>query len=570
MIPMRLCVLTGLLFVAGAFGQQSAEKCTGLSKLEGKQFPNATTAIETAAANPARAAQGQAPALPEHCEVIGKINERIGFNSQRFAIRFHMRLPAAWNGKFFFEGGGGSNGNLGNALGNLQGSQRGNALTLGYAVVSQDSGHDNTINNDPNLNGNSIFEYDPQARIDHGYNSYDQVTQAAKALIRLYYGRAPEKSYFVGCSEGGREGLLMTQKFPAYFDGVLACAPGIRIPKAAVAQMWNFQTMAGVAKTAGIYDRDGVPFVNKSLSDEDLALVSNAVLEACDALDGAKDGMVGNFVECNSAAVRPKLAAVTCKGGKRATCLTAAQIAGLERIMAGPKNAAGEAIYSDWAWDAGMGGRFGDNFFQGWRSWSIGSYDSPTVNAVVTGLVATNSAAASTPPQAIRSFGPDAARYLLDNSIDTALERARTTTPQYQSILTLLDGSSTDLAAFKARGGKLIIAHGVSDPIFSIKDSIAWMGEVNKAQNGTAAEFMRLFPVPGMNHCAGGPATDQFDAFSALVAWVEKSTAPERIVATAGNQTPWPGRTRPLCAYPKIPKYTGSGSLEDAASFVCQ
>src|SRR6185369_10431552 len=113
-----------------------------------------------------------------------KMNERTGANGQRYAIKFHLRLPSAWNGKFFFEGGGGSNGNLGNAIGNLQGGQRNNALGLGYAVVSQDSGHDNNINNDPNLNGNSVFAFDNQARHDIGYNSYDQVTQAAKALIR--------------------------------------------------------------------------------------------------------------------------------------------------------------------------------------------------------------------------------------------------------------------------------------------------------------------------------------------------------------------------------------------------
>src|SRR5437588_10154718 len=174
-----------------------AQNCVGLATADPKLLPNPTTKIDAAIVTPARAAQGNTPALPEHCEVLGKINERTGMYSQHYAIRFHLRLPGAWNGGFFFEGGGGSNGNLGNALGNLQGQQRSNALTLGYAVVSQDAGHDNATNTDPARNGASAFGFDPQARRDLGYNSYDQVSQAAKTLIRVYYGRPVSKSYFV-------------------------------------------------------------------------------------------------------------------------------------------------------------------------------------------------------------------------------------------------------------------------------------------------------------------------------------------------------------------------------------
>ena len=129
--------------------------------------------------------------------------------------------------------------------------------------------------------------------------------------------------------------------------------------------------------------------------------------------------------------------------------------------------------------------------------------------------------------------------------------------------------SSADLSAFKAHGGKLLVTHGVSDPVFSVNDTIAWLNEVNKANKGKAADFVRFFAVPGMNHCGGGPATDRFDAFSALVAWVEKNTAPELIIATAGAGTPWPGRTRPL-PVSAIAKYKSTGSIEDAGSFVCK
>jgi feruloyl esterase len=127
-----------------------------------------------------------------------------------------------------------------------------------------------------------------------------------------------------------------------------------------------------------------------------------------------------------------------------------------------------------------------------------------------------------------------------------------------------------DLSAFRQRGGKLIVVHGTSDPIFSLYDSIAWWKGVDAAEKGEAARFARLFAVPGMAHCAGGPATDQFDAFGAIVAWTEKATPPDRIVATARAATPWPGRTRPLCPYPTQARYKGAGSIEDAANFVCQ
>src|SRR6516164_3788129 len=232
------------VFTAAAMAQEASQKCQALTAA--KPLPNPTTAI-TAATLSAAAAQ------PEHCEVNGKINERVGVNNQRYAIKFHLRLPTNWNGRFFFEGGGGSNGNLGNALGNLQGQQRGNALSLGYAVVSQDSGHDNRENNDPQRGGSTTFGFDPQAGLDFGYNSYDQGTQAANALIRIYYGRPPDRSYFVGCSEGGREGMMMSQRFPDYFDGILACAPGFRLPKAALyGHTWDAQSFAEVAKAAGI------------------------------------------------------------------------------------------------------------------------------------------------------------------------------------------------------------------------------------------------------------------------------------------------------------------------------
>jgi feruloyl esterase len=559
------------LFLARAASAQSAGQCTALTDLAASQLPNRTTAIVTATPKPASAAigtpggRGSLPALPAHCDLRGKINERSGANGQHYAINFHMRLPSEWNGKFFFEGGGGSNGNIGEALGNLQGQQTGNALTLGYAVVSQDSGHDNATNNDPKLNGTQTFGLDPQARLDFGYNSYDQVTQAAKALIKAYYGKPPERSYYVGCSEGGREAMMMSQRFPDYYDGILACSPGFKLPKAAVAEAWDVQAFASAARETGINDANGQPLLNKTFTDADLTLAANAILSACDKLDGLEDGIISNFRACTHALVKPKLEALTCKGAKDVSCLTASQITALEKVYGGAKNSKGESLYSDWAWDAGIGNG-------GWRSWKIGAFAAPA-NTAINATLGSGAVSAifSTPPVPTPSGGAAPIAFMLGLNMDTDAPKIFAESGTYtKSSWDFMMASNTDLSAFKRHGGKLLITHGVSDPIFSVNDTISWLDEVNKKNKGKAADFVRFFAIPGMTHCGGGPSTDRFDAFSALVAWVEKKTAPDSIVATAGPATPWPGRSRPLCSYPAIPRYKGAGSIEDAASFRCQ
>jgi feruloyl esterase len=180
------------------------------------------------------------------------------------------------------------------------------------------------------------------------------------------------------------------------------------------------------------------------------------------------------------------------------------------------------------------------------------------------------SAIFETPPVPTASTGGPAA-YALGIEIDRAFRALSTSSGAYRTASRdFMKADSTDLSMFRNRGGKLLIAHGVSDPIFSILDTINWWKDVDRVNGGRADRFVRLFAVPGMNHCAGGPSTDQFDAFGALVGWVENGSAPDRIVATARSATPWPGRTRPLCAYPKQARYAGNGSIEDADSFVCR
>jgi hypothetical protein len=559
-MPLRTCLCI-FIFALAASAQAPDQKCSALTSLNPAQLPNPTTAVTSATLNAATPTGGPSiPGRPAHCEIRGKINERTGANGQHYAINFHMRLPDDWNGKFFFEGGGGTNGNIGGALGNLQGQQPTNALALGYAVVSQDSGHDNAANSDLKLNGSVTFGFDEQARLDFGYNSYDQVTQAAKALIKVYYGKPPARSYYVGCSEGGREAMMMSQRFPEYYDGILAYSPGFKLPKAGVAEAWDTQAFAEVAKASGVNDPNGEPFINKTFTDADMTLVANTILAACDKLDGLEDGIIANFTAC-----KPKLAGLACKGTKDATCLTTAQITALEKVFGGAKNSKGEALYADWAWDAGIGN-------SGWRIWKLGMFGAPS-NSSINAMLGAGAVSAlfSTPPVPTAPAGAAPVAFLLNYNFDTDAPKIFAESGTYsKSSWDFMQASSTDLSAFRKHGGKLLITHGVSDPIFSVNDTISWVNDVNKINKGKASEFVRFFAVPGMNHCGGGPSTDRYDAFSALVAWVETKAAPERIVATAGPMTPWPGRTRPLCQYPAFAQYKGSGSIEDAANFVCK
>jgi feruloyl esterase len=567
-MPRIVRAFTVGVFLCFTVHAQTANKCEALTSIDASALPNHTTRITSAvskAASPATTnpgGRGGLPALPAHCEIRGRINERTGANGQRYAINFHLRLPDAWNNKFFFEGGGGSNGNVGEALGNLQGQQPMVAVALGYAVVSQDSGHDNAANNDPKLNGSQTFGFDEQARIDFGYNSYDQVTQVAKAIIKGYYGKAPERSYYVGCSEGGREAMMMSQRFPDYYDGILACAPGFKLPKSVLAHAWDTQALAAISSDK---DPNGTPFVNKAFTDEDLNLVAKAILAACDKMDGAEDGMVQNFSGCKAPLVQLSLSAIACRDNKQPDCLSTSQISAIKKMFAGPKNSKNEPLYSDWAFDAGVS-------TPGWRVWKLGMFNSPANSSIYLTLGSgATSAIFTTPPVPEPASGAGPIDYLLNYNFDKDAPKIFSESGTFaESAWSFMHADSTDLSAFQKRKGKLLIVHGVSDPVFSVNDTISWLEAVNKANKGKASDFVRLFAVPGMNHCSGGPATDRYDAFSALVNWVEKQAAPDSIMASAGPGAPWPNRTRPLCSYPAYPRYKGSGSIEDAANFTCK
>jgi feruloyl esterase len=505
--------------------------CRGLTSLTipPELLPSPSDVVQITSAVPTAATSS----LPEHCIVQGKINERtdVDMNGKPFAIGIELRLPAAWSGRFFFQGGGGNDGSYTNAIGD---SRYGGppALSRGFATTRTDGGH---------IGGSAYnFGFDPQARVDHAYNAFGKTAAIAKAIINLYYGKMPDKSYFVGSSGGGRQGMMFTQRYPEYFDGVLASAPAMSVAtKASISLCWEAQAYNAI----GPLYSDGKHILSQAFSNDDLTLVANAVLQECDALDGVVDGMINNRKKCT---FDPSV--LECAGAKDATCLSPEQVSALKMGFGGPYNSAGEALYFSWPWDAGISA-------SGWRSWKLGTSATSTPNAAFFTLM----------QDAIRHefFTPwDPTFSILDFNFDTDPARMEAFGEIYDT------WKDVELSAYKAHGGKLVIVHGVSDPIFNANESVDYYKRLMKANHGPvkAGSFARLFLVPGMNHSGGGPATDRFDTVGVLINWVENGNAPEKIIAQ-GNT--FPGRTRPLCPYPTYARYTGKGSIEDADSFVC-
>jgi hypothetical protein len=507
-----------------------------------------------------------------HCEVVGYINPRVSpVDGKDYAIGFHLRLPDNWNGRFYFQGGSGNDGQLFDALG-------GGALAQGYAVVSSDGGHDATntggVNYDANAGGSAEFGLDPQARLDFGYNTIDQVTQTAKYLITTYYNRAIDYSYFVGCSNGGRQAMVASQRFPAYFDGIVAGSPGFNLPNTCGA--YNQQALAPLATR--LTDSAQQPYLPDTFSDGDLTLVANAILKACDSFDSLIDGIVDNYAACTDHVVYPELDALRCAGVKSASCLSSGQIAALKKIYAGPKNSKGKSLYVDRQWDPG---NFTPNNGLGMRMWNLGNLPTPPSTSYVNNAIGMGLGGGSlplifmTPPDIVPLNKNE--EYIFNYNWDTDYPGIYQTSGIYtQASMEFMTAHATDLSPFKHSGGKMIIYHGNSDPAFSPHDTLNWYRDMNAKMRNRAQDFIRLFMVPGMVHCGGGQATSSFDAFKAIVNWVEHGTAPDSILATAPApapgrpaSSPWPGRTRPLCPYPEVTRYLGTGSIDDAANFTC-
>ena len=547
-----------------------AQRCAALTLESGSALGEPSARILTATLNAPSAERvdpaappwmGPIAAMPEHCEVIGVMRERAGTDGQHYAVKYHLRMPLDWNGRFLFQGGGGTNGMLGQANGALQPGMP-TALQKGYAVVSTDTGHDNAVNSEAAKQGPVAFGHDYLARLEYSEKALDSVATTAKRLVKIFYGRAAQRNYFAGCSNGGREGMVFAQRFPEQFDGIVAAAPAFAVPKAAIAEAWDTQAFAALAAKEGLKQKNGLPDLVRTFSDADFAIVAAAVAKACDALDGVVDGMVQSLAQCTTVRVRPALEARICAAGKEASCLGRDQVDTLIRSLAGPHDSKGHALYAEWPWDIGIGS-------VGWRIWKIGVPGGMDSINVMLGSPAL-SALFITPPTDVPGTPEAGLRYQLGFNFDRDAPKIFAHSADFpRSGWELVGAQSTDLTRFREHGGKLIVPQGGSDPIFSINDTLDWWRKVDAANHGAAAGFARVFAVPGMNHCAGGPATDQYDALTAVVDWVEKGAAPDRIQATAGPMSPWPGRTRPLCPYPKIARYR-SGDVNRAESFACE
>ena len=502
--------------------------------------------------------------LPKHCVVSGEVNDRTGVDGKHYAIGFEMRLPAEWNGRFLHQANGGNDGEVKPATGDMPkalASGGVSALARGFAVLSSDSGHSGVdrANQPLGLAAGAAFGLDPQARRDYGYAADITLAPLAKAIIAAHYGRKPDHSYMFGCSNGGRHAMVGAERMPEAYDGFLVGDPGFDLPRAGIQHAWDVQAFIKAD-----------PDLRKSITKDDAALVSRRIIAACDKLDGLEDGITANLAACQKVF---DFDGLVCAPGGSADCLPKAKVEALKMSFAGPRNSKGEALYSDWPVDGGVG-------TGNWRMWKIESPIAPWKNYPI---IATMGAASleyifTTPPTPVGGTNDALMKALLDFNFDTDAPKIYAKTDAYsESAMEFMTPPEVDdpkLAAFREAGRKMIIYHGQADPVFSINDTIRWYERLEANANGKADDSVRLFAVPGMTHCEGGLALDKFDALTALTDWVEKGKAPDEIVASVSAENKdipasWsPVRARPLCPWPKYAKYAG-GDPEQAASFNC-
>lgn len=451
--------------------------------------------------------------LPAHCEVRGVIWPE---------ARFVVKLPAAWNERFQMVGNGGWAGTITNAAVDA-------AVRLGYASTSTDTGHD------AQKEAGAIFALksatNPNAArkvVDHGYLSVHETALLAKKMIRAYYGADAKYSYWVGCSTGGRQGLMEAQRYPEDFDGYVIGAPVLNLTGLQMKAVWNW---VQIGPGAG------------EIKAEKLPTLEAAVYGKCDVIDGLKDGIIENPLACD---FEPSRDLPKCSGAETTSCFTPAQIAGLKVVYDGVRNSRGELLFPGMpvGGEAFTAGRNGVKT-SGW------SGIQPSFNLGDTFM---KYMAFEEPPGANWDYKTF--------NVDRDSQRMN-------KVGLIINATVTDLTAVKARGGKIVHYHGWADPGVTARMSVNYY-EAAKLTMGEkeTTDFYRFFPVPGMFHCSGGPGCGDADWLSAAVNWVEKGVAPEMIVGAhvENGQTT---RTRPICMYPLVARYKGSGSIDQAENFSC-
>jgi feruloyl esterase len=495
--------------VALALFATLAGSATPCESLKGLSLSNTTIrAAEARSAGPfTPPAQGpnapQPIQLPAHCRVAATIKPTPDSH-----IDIEVWMPAAnWNGKFQAVGNGGW-------AGVISYSAMAAALQNGYATASTDTGH---------KGGSASFSLGhPEQLIDFGYRSMHEMTVTAKAMVAAFYNRAPRLSYYNGCSTGGRQGLMEAQRYPYDFDAILAGAP--------VYNQIHLNTSQVSLQIDMLRDPSLI------LPAAKVKLVAAAVLNACDAQDGVRDGIVGNPEMCKF-----EPATLMCKGSlgpggtAAADCLTARQVESVRKAYAPVKTKGGAVVYPGHA----------PGFEAGWRIPEPGA--------------ALNPLFADMPRYVARQDANwDVMSFDLEADLALAVKNAG-----------YIESSDPNLTKFKARGGKLLLYHGWADPGPAPANTIHYVNEVVRTLGPKQDDWMRLFLLPGVGHCGGGPGPDQADFVAALERWRESGTAPDQIPAAhvAGNRV---DITRPLCPYPQVATHRGTGSTNDAANFVCK
>ncbi len=461
--------------------------------------------------------------LPAFCRIAATIKP-----AKDSDIKIEVWLPlTGWNGKYRGEGNGGF-------AGQIIYSRMAVAIAEGYATASTDTGH--AANG---LDARWALGH-PDKIVDFGWRAIHEMTVKAKAIIQGYYGAAPKKSYFSACSNGGRQGLMEAQRFPADYDGIIAGAPANYWTKVFATFIWDIQAMQAPGSYIGA---DKIPAIGK------------AVDAACDANDGVKDGVLNDPRECR---FDPKV--LLCKEGGADSCLTAPQVAALKKIYDGPVDSKGKQLFPGFL----PGGEEGEG---GWVTWIGNGPGKDLQTTFASGFYTNMIASKNNQPLDLKTID-------LESAVKMADEQQGQT----------FNAIDPNLKAFMARGGKLIVYHGWSDAALPPLGAVNYYNSVEAALGAQAtASFMRLFMAPGMQHCTGGPGANSFGQFApagdaqhdlsqALEQWVEKGTAPDKIVATKyvdDDHSKGVKFTRPLCPYPQSAKYKGTGDTNDAASFEC-
>jgi len=524
-----------LLFFAGTAHAQTnpAAGCESLAKLS---LPQAKVlATETVPAGTFKSPVEAPPwmknvvqlykSLPAFCRVAVRVKP-----SSDSDILIEVWLPAEnWNGKFRAHGNGGF-------AGELDYPHLATSILEGYATASTDTGHTGTAVDAAWALGR------PEKVTDFGYRAIHVMTEIAKQVIRARFGNAPQYSYFLGCSNGGRQALMEAQRFPEDFNGILAGAPANYWTHLLTSGLWNMQALTN----------DDASYIPASK----LPAIAHAVNAACDAQDGVSDGILNDPRQCK---FRPET--MLCKNGDAYDCLTAPQITALKKVYEGAHDAQGKEIFPGFLSGAEEGPG-------GWSTWIIGPQPGKSlINAFTYGFFA--DILYQKPDWNLKTAD-------LSQAVKLADEKAAS----------ILNATDANLAPFREHGGKLIVYHGWNDPAISALNTIDYFDSVRDKVGAAQTEsFLRLYMLPGVQHCSGGPGPDfasaldspglrdaQHNVVTALETWVEKGTAPSTIIATkyvSDDPTKGVRLSRPICPYPQSAKYKGSGDANDAASFAC-